>query len=311
MNILFHSNQLGIRGTETALYDYAHYNETILGNLSYIAAPIEASDMTTLPKFIDRFDDRVLLYNSMGDLKNKSHENKIDVAYYIKAGFNDGLLIPGVKSIVHAVFTGKDPHGDVYIAVSKWLGDKYNVDYLPHIVDIGSLNINESYREHLGYTKDDIVFGRYGGYDQFDVPYLPEVVESVANLGVKFLFMNTAPLHNHHHSNIVYLNAAYDLETKAAFINTCDAMLHGRTEGESFGLAIAEFLSMNKPVITNITCRDRNHIELLGSEGLYYSTPNELYSILVNYQKNNKDVKHLVSLFSPEKVMYKFNQFIT
>ena len=29
-NVAFHSNQLGIRGTEVALYDYALYNETIL-----------------------------------------------------------------------------------------------------------------------------------------------------------------------------------------------------------------------------------------------------------------------------------------
>ena len=34
--IAFHSNQLCIRGTEVALFDYAHYNETILGNKSYI-----------------------------------------------------------------------------------------------------------------------------------------------------------------------------------------------------------------------------------------------------------------------------------
>ena len=31
--IAFHSNQLGIRGTEVALYDYAHFNETILKNI--------------------------------------------------------------------------------------------------------------------------------------------------------------------------------------------------------------------------------------------------------------------------------------
>ena len=35
-NIAFHSNQLGIRGTEEALYDYAHFNETILKNKSFI-----------------------------------------------------------------------------------------------------------------------------------------------------------------------------------------------------------------------------------------------------------------------------------
>jgi len=34
--IAFHSNQLSIRGTEVALYQYAKYNEEILGNKSVI-----------------------------------------------------------------------------------------------------------------------------------------------------------------------------------------------------------------------------------------------------------------------------------
>ena len=61
MNIVFHSNQLSIRGTETALYDYAHYNETLLGNVSYIMAPAN-SDMASYEKFLQRFGDRVILY---------------------------------------------------------------------------------------------------------------------------------------------------------------------------------------------------------------------------------------------------------
>lgn len=34
--VAFWSNQLCERGTEVAIYDYAHYNETILNNKSYI-----------------------------------------------------------------------------------------------------------------------------------------------------------------------------------------------------------------------------------------------------------------------------------
>ena len=36
INIAFWSNQLGERGTEIAMYDYAYYNQTILKNKSYI-----------------------------------------------------------------------------------------------------------------------------------------------------------------------------------------------------------------------------------------------------------------------------------
>ena len=60
-NIAFHSNQLGIRGTDVALYDYAHYNETILKNKSFIISD-KNNDLQALKKFEDRFD--VFLYDN-------------------------------------------------------------------------------------------------------------------------------------------------------------------------------------------------------------------------------------------------------
>jgi len=302
MNILFHENQLCIRGTSVALYDYAHYNETLLGNVSYIAAP-QSSDLAALSKFKDRFGDRVLLYNNFEDL----YKHPIDLAYFIKAGFNDGLLFPGVKNIVHSVFSPNEKHGDVYIAVSKWLGEKYGVDYLPHIVTLPDMK--EDFRDFMGFSKDDIVFGRYGGYDQLDVPYVGDVVMAAADKGIKFIFMNTK-LITVQHPNIFYSEPTTDLNTKTAFINTCDAMLHGRTDGESFGLAIGEYLHQNKPVLTNIDGRDRNHIEVLGDKGFYYSTPNELFALLSTFEKKDYNVKCLVDQFKSEVVMEKFKNLI-
>lgn len=308
MNVIFHSNQLSIRGTEVALYDYAHYNETILGNISYIAAPIN-SNLEIKDKFLSRFgSDRVILYEDFGTLSNTVIEKyAIEASYFIKSGINDGKLIPGIKNIVHAVFNGSDPHGDVYVAVSEWLAEKYKIDYLPHIVSLP--DVNESYRSYLGFSEADLVFGRYGGYDQFDVPYIGEVIHAAANVGIKFILMNTKVV-TPSHQNIIYLNGVSDLESKTAFVNTCDAMLHARTEGETFGLAVCEFLHRNKPVITNIECRDRNHITILKDKGYYYTSAQELYSILVNFQKKEYAVSELVKKYSSETVMEKFKCYM-
>lgn len=302
MTIGFHSNQLGLRGTEVALYDYAYYNEVILGNTSYIFAPAK-SDMSSFEKFIERFQDRVILYNSFSEVA----DTNLDAAYMIKAGFFDGLLFNKAKNLVHAVFDASDKHGDIYVAVSEWLGKKYNVDYLPHIVSLPP--VADNFRGQLNIPDTDIVFGRYGGADQFDVPYLSDVLFSLAEAGYWFLLMNTKPLYRQH-PRIIYLNPVVDMVTKTAFINTCDAMIHGRSEGESFGLAIAEFLHQNKPVITNINCRDRNHIHVMKDKGLYYASPNELHAILGSIEKKDYAVKHLVNQFSPEIVMKKFNSLI-
>lgn len=306
MNILFHSNQLGVRGTEVAMYEYAHYNETLLGNISYIAAPA-SSDLSALEKFKGRFGDRVILYNSLAEIELSS-SYRIDVAYFSKAGYDDGVYFTGIKNIIHVVFDCYDPHGDKYVAISEWLGNKLNIDYLPYIVTLP--DTKENFREYLGFTDQDIVFGRHGGFDQFDVPYLGEVVKAAADSGYKFLFMNTKPF-NYNHPNVLYVEANTDLNVKTSFINTCDAMLHGRTEGESFGLAIGEFLHQNKPIITNLVCRDRNQLHILKDKGFYYTNPNELYTILTSFQKKDYDVKNLIKEFSPEIVMKKFKSLIS
>ena len=54
----FMTGQLGLRGTEVAVYDYARYNEEILGNKSFIFSYANA-DMSTLEKFENRFPGRV------------------------------------------------------------------------------------------------------------------------------------------------------------------------------------------------------------------------------------------------------------
>jgi hypothetical protein len=305
--VLFHSNQLGIRGTEIALYDYADYNEKILGNTSYVVYP-NNSDLTAIDKFHSRFRHKLLPYNDFNFLENVCKDLDISHAYFIKYGTDDGKLIPGVKNIVHAVFDGSQPHGDIYVVVSEWLSKKYNVDYLSHIVSLP--DSKEDFREFLNIPKNATVFGRYGGYDQFDVPYLSEAIFAAADKGKYFLLMNTKPL-DHQHKNIIYLDASTDLYTKTAFINTCDAMLHGRTEGETFGLSISEFLHQDKPVITNITGKDKNQVLILKDKGFYYSDVNELTFILLSFEKKIYEMKSLISEFSPEKIMSKFKTFLS
>jgi len=308
MNILFVENQFGLRGTSVALYDYAHYNEEILGNVSYVAAPAD-SDMAAKQKFVDRFGDRVLLYEDFQSFSNTVADlYSIDYAYFIKAGHRDGRIVPGVKNFVHVVFNGSEPHGDNYVAVSDWLGEKYMIEYLPHIVSLPK-EVKNDFREYLNIPKEATVFGRYGGYSQFDVPYLSEALYHAAEKGRYFLLMNTAPLAKPH-PNIMYLHAETDLNVKAAFINTCDAMIHGRTDGETFGLAVAEFLHQNKPVIANWECRDRNHIYVMGDHGMYYRNCDDLKSLLNGFEKKDYNVKHLVDQFKPEVIMNKFKKLI-
>ena len=57
--IAFHSNQLCLRGTEVALFNYAKYNEEILGNKSVIFTSPN-TNLDALPKFQERFEVKLL-----------------------------------------------------------------------------------------------------------------------------------------------------------------------------------------------------------------------------------------------------------
>lgn len=312
MRIAFHSEQLGVRGTEIALYDYAHYNRMLLGNDSIIISNA-SSDLSALDKFKKNY--QTLLYTDFREVQKWVDEYKIDAVYYIKAGANDGKLVPNAKNLVHAVFQLYHPHGDVYAYVSKWLATRMSngsIPYVPHMVDILRHNHDKDYREFLNIPKDATVFGYYGGPTSFNIDFAKRAVEDVAkaNKNTYFIFMNVNAFCDE--SNVIFLEGSADLEKKIGFINTCDACIHARNGGESFGLTIAEFSTMNKPVITTSYCteplNDLAHIEMLGDKAVIYTDYISLVDILHNFKdiKNTKEDWNAYREFTPSAVMGQF-----
>jgi hypothetical protein len=81
--IIFFSNQLGLRGTEIALFDYAKYNQDILGNQSIVFAH-EITDGRAYKKFKKEFD--VVISPSEVSLLQDLRAIKPDLFYKICAG---------------------------------------------------------------------------------------------------------------------------------------------------------------------------------------------------------------------------------
>lgn len=310
--IAFHSNQLSIRGTEVALYDYAFYFQSLLKGKAYIISD-KNQDLSTLEKFQKQFD--VFLYNDFTEVASYMEKNDIKHIYYQKAGFSDGKIVPNVINLVHTVFKVNQPHGEVYSYISKWLSRTMANDednYVPYIVTLP--DVSQNYRDVLGIPEDAIVIGRHGGYDQFDIKFAQEAVYEVAtkHKNIYFVFLNTAQFCESC-PNIIHLEPTWDLDKKTGFINTCDAMLHARSGGESFGLAIAEFLHQDKPVIScplPLTDTDANHIEMLGEMGKWYKSKDEcIQQILsIEHVPHNGIYKELVNEFTPEEVMKRFEK---
>ena len=306
MKIAFHSNQLGLRGTEVSLYDYARYNEEILNNESIIISDSNAT-LESYDKFNSRFP--VVLYNRFSEVESIIDKNSVDCLYLQKSGEFDSKIVSNAKVLVHAVFMAKEEHGDVYAYISKWLSNTMSngtLPYVPYMVDLPINNLD--YIEALN-LKGKFVVGWYGG-NNFDIPFAQQAVVDVAKnrSDIEFLFMNHVPFCDL--PNIKFLQGTHDMNEKVAFINTCNVMIHGRHRGETFGLTVAESSTMNKPVITFANSFERNHIELLGEKGIYYTDYTSLLSILMNISVT--DIQHRdwnsYTEFTPHKVMDRFNR---
>lgn len=312
MKILFHTNQLTLRGTEIAVFDYARYNEELLNNESIIAVKRKGMHH---PQAVEKFHQRfkVVYYDTLPQLQKFAEVENVDIFYAIKSGENDGILLQGVKNCVHTVFMRFDPHGEVYAFVSEWLSKTISggkMPYVPHIVHLP--NVDGDLRRKLNIPESATVFGRYGGWETFDIPFARFLVDAMAaeNPDIYFLFMNTEKF-GEKRDNIIFLEGVADLDYKAKFIKTCDAMLHARFCGESFGIACGEFSIFNKPVIT---CNagfvpERSHINILGSKGIYYADYDQLEKILRNFTKEpHKNWDAYSEKYSPEAVMAKFKE---
>lgn len=315
MIVAFHTNQLSERGTEVALYDYAHYNETILGNRSIVVTPAapEAASPAVLERFRQRFE--IVHYRDPAQLERELIPRGVDVFYCIKRGVPDALDIRKLKFCVHVIFREHQPHGDVYAYVSEWLARKMAGTeglWVPHIVHKPASDQN--LRQTLGISPDAVVFGRHGGATTFNIPWARRAVLQVARRrpDIHFLFLNTAftpPRFRAFPANIHLLPATSDPVERSRFINSCDAMLHARRVGETFGLACAEFSAHNKPVITWAGAKCRAHFEILRGAAIPYRTKGDLVDILLKFRPDPAAQWDVVSDdFSPERVMRKFDE---
>ena len=159
--LLFHLTE---RGTTTALYDYAYYNEKILNNESIIIYnnnhPINFKENEIL---INK-NFKCYTYGDFNEIDTIIKNENIYALYMIKSGIDDGLIVKNCPNLIHSVYAdGK--HGDKYAFVSLSLTEKYGnkIPYVPHMIDLPKSDKN--LRKRLNIPPNAIVFGGYGGKD--------------------------------------------------------------------------------------------------------------------------------------------------
>lgn len=310
MTVAFHSHTMTYRGSENALWDYANFNESVLGNRSVIcchAGRIQREN-PVYQKWSQKFP--VIGYRSYQELGRSLRREGAKVLYQIKAGPFDGMLVPGIRNCIHAMFLSDEFHGDCFAYVSPWASRVMtgtHRSFVPHWVP--RLTSTRSLRGELGIPGEAIVLGRHGGWDTFNIPFVRQEIRSHARHHPQdhFVFLNTEPISGTEKlGNVHYLPATVLPEEKASFLATCDAMLHARWHGETFGIAVGEFAILGKPVITYRNSRERAHLEMLGSEARVYHDRDSLRKILSKLKKQTAGRTEYHEYGEPHAVMKMF-----
>jgi hypothetical protein len=306
MRVGFLSNQLDNRGTGNALFDYALYNREILGNESVIYTYSWGDhSVPSIHRFAKEFG-RIRMDPG-------PETSDVDVMYHIKSGEDDGIRFPNTRYAVHAVFNATQPHGDRYATISEWMALRDHTPwFVPHIVNLEpAMPLLTSHKDFYGIPREATVIGRYGGADTFDIPWVWESVKRVAKerSDLYFLFANTNlpdvwPMP----SNVKFAYEIIGDINRAGFIGACDAMLHARGRGETFGMSVGEFARLGRPIITYMGSPEKAHIHELMKSGVghFYRDQQGLEKILVDWQPHGSEFAY--RNFTAREVMGRFKE---
>lgn len=305
MRVAFVFDGYGLRGVELTMFWFAHFNELLLHNTSVIVCRAgRPTSEDTPPAARQLFERRFAECHEVATeaIDQTLISARVDVCIIAISGGEDCFVPRSVPTITHCVFRADVPLGTLQTAISHTVS-LGRVPVLPNIVHLPQHT--DTLREALRIPAGATVFGRYGGWDTFDIQFAQQTVLQVATErpDLYFVFMNTKPFGKR--PNIVYLRGTPDMHDKRAFINTCDAMLHAGSLGETFGIACGEFALAGKPVITS-TMGNGEHRRILGPKAILYRDAAELKRILTEPLPAVDMTTNGYQAYGPEPVMAVF-----
>ena len=308
MRVSFDGGRLNERGVAVALFDYAFHARQWLG-----VEPVILHDVADPPnpdhlrRFAEAFP--TFGYADESERQRLIERERIDVAYVLKTTRRRVEPSKSSRTAVHEVFRFFQPYGESYAYISSWLAREMTGGRYPHVPHMVSLPpARSNLRQTLGLPKDAFLVGRHGGFDQFNAPFAPRAIEAALRKrsNLWFALVNTQRFSDH--ERILHLPATSDRQAIADFVEACDAGINARRVGETFGLAIAEFLSKDKPVLVWAGGRDGNHLELVDDARFVYRTAADLTRKLVALEASAGEGAFAakVAAFTPERVMRRF-----
>jgi hypothetical protein len=294
-----------------ALKKYKNINSIFLLESSDSAHDQSALDVLKgeFPTHIYRRDSVVI------DLKNLYDTQPIKVFYFVTYGNNDPLALlfkaSDLPFAIHVSGVSESDWGPRSAYVSEWMSrhcSNGRAPFVPHIVSLP--HTMDDLRGQLSIPVDHVVIGRIGGGYSWNIHFVNQAILDAVRLreDLYFLLFNVPYFYQYfNHPRIkIFGSFPFDLMLKRNIINTCDAMIHARSEGESFGFAPAEFSLCGKPVITYRHSTEKAHLDMLGKHAVSYESPDTLLSIFLTIGRNQMVDWNRYAGFNSKDVIEKF-----
>jgi len=318
MRIGFHHDSFSLRGVDQASYEYARICEEILGDeIIILKSNLEESRWIsdhTSRKIRKRF--RVCEYNgSELELQRLVQKLSLDSLYTLNTGYLDqrfrNLECPVWN---HSVFPESKMRfqAEGFAVVSEWLSKEYfsgKCRVVPHVVPC--IDKSHNLRSELGIPTGDLVLGSMGGRWNFNSKTAIGAVAKALEKRNDLWFISLNQVICASHRRIITLPGTGLDSRKHAFIETCDYMLHGRSEGETFGISCGEFCRAGKPILAWRDAPQRAHLEQFVLNENIYSNANDLEEAICSLDrlKDGCDKSRALAMkYSDTKVAGLFRQ---
>ncbi|MEO1329950.1 MAG: hypothetical protein AAFW46_09830 [Pseudomonadota bacterium] len=315
MRLAFCPIELKMRGGTVKVLNYARAARDVLG----IEPVVLFDPSASAPGMVAEFERATIPLHAVDrevDLRRQTEGLKLDVAYRSMTGPPGDNWPACARRAMHTVFRfrhGPLPEDLRHAYISDWLAhwaDGGRSAAAPHVVALPEPSPEgvRAMRERCGAPADALLLGRLGGFEEFDLEFaqaaVREALERRSDLW--FAFVNTKPFVEH--PRAAFLPPIAALQEKADFFSACDASIHARRRGESFGNAIAESLAMDRAVLAWEGGLDRNHVWMLEGAGTLYRTKRDLLDRLLNLTaaELKGEWSTRVAAFRPEAAIRRF-----
>jgi|688.fasta_scaffold451301_2 glycosyltransferase involved in cell wall biosynthesis len=276
IKILFYSHTIDYGGTWRShertllnlnedLFDvYVCYNTTQDNNrLDYLKSKLNVNKLISFNSSKNKLGpDKGYSYVENNFIETIKPYN-FDIIHFARSGYFEWPFIERICpiQIETNIFGGKDTSKflDYSVSISnKVTNIRGSVDHMIYYPIPQPLKSNDTLISELNIPKDYHIFGRIGRMDNFH-PISLLSLKKLKSLGLKFKYiiigacLKTLNLINELDlkDDCIIIEVTNDDELIHRFNNTIDMFLHYRSDGETFGAAIAHAMMYGKPIISH------------------------------------------------------------